>query len=785
MGSTIKTINQGLFGVHIAGIFDSQILSEDGPYSTEPWQWLSDLKPKSIRFPSGANGRFVHLRPYQDTNNDEVLDPIKGYGYDVYEIIRYFDVTDNKIDINTAEDQQEILDDLDVDDSDLDFDNNKDCDNCEDWMNAEDYEDEFEAFYGKWEDELEIPDGPNQSAIVQFIHLIQQIQTDNPGHVVDVLLCLNILSESAPKCKEIVTYLRDNDVNVVGVELGNEVYYKWGEAMMGFNTFANYWNFIRGGNSNSTWTSSFADYVFSYDMQTQHDYITAFKGDPLFTCKVGIPAENLDGEYALRETNDKPFITSWNISLANKYDYFLPGTSIYGFDAVIIHPYYDAESNYKNIAYQFDPPYDCPEWDYSELDSRLNSAFKGILGTSYPTQFGNFQDFIKTRFIDSYNAHKTVLKFNASNPNPKELWTTEWNIKDNLKDEETEEFELERAQIFNNSFPHGMVLLEWWLRNLKLNFQSGYKENFFTYSNLQNYAGTSYAATMLLDADCADLKQFGLDPDDIEGRYFLKRTSYYVMELLSEINKNNLQYVQANITKTAVNPNVQPTVFIDPDKNFLYVYFSNIKEVKQSYVINPDNLLSLYPEEVIGIGLGNATINTIDVAMPYSTSGKNTLFNENTCYLCNDEFASDNLHPFEISTETPGVIVGYSNIPECLTDINPGEACVTVNAYSLGYFKIPINVLYPPELRKESSTQSLILFPNPTNSNFKIQLSYSNIKLQDKLDLKIYNLSGKLIKSIPVLNNQTIDVHELQAGLYIVSITTPNNFNFLQQFIKL
>lgn len=71
---------------------------------------------------------------------------------------------------------------------------------------------------------------------------------------------------------------------------------------------------------------------------------------------------------------------------------------------------------------------------------------------------------------------------------------------------------------------------------------------------------------------------------------------------------------------------------------------------------NQQNAITLFPEAV-GIGLGNATINAIDVSLPYSNSGKSTLFNENSCFVCDNEFASDNLHPYEIREETPGVIV--------------------------------------------------------------------------------------------------------------------------------
>jgi len=62
----IKTINQGQFGVQIPGMFRPGMLNEDEPYTEQGWDWLSNLKPKSIRFPGGGASWFVHLFPYRD-----------------------------------------------------------------------------------------------------------------------------------------------------------------------------------------------------------------------------------------------------------------------------------------------------------------------------------------------------------------------------------------------------------------------------------------------------------------------------------------------------------------------------------------------------------------------------------------------------------------------------------------------------------------------------------------------------------------------------------------------
>lgn len=61
------------------------------------------------------------------------------------------------------------------------------------------------------------------------------------------------------------------------------------------------------------------------------------------------------------------------------------------------------------------------------------------------------------------------------------MWTTEWNIKDNGKDlneDESTADDIAMVEIVNQSFAHGMVLMEWWLKNLKINFNPNYADNF-------------------------------------------------------------------------------------------------------------------------------------------------------------------------------------------------------------------------------------------------------------------------------------------------------------------
>ena len=90
VSSIPKPINQDLYGINIEGLFKPHSLPYDGPdggSSEYAYDWLTELAPRVIRFPSGESGKFMHLLHNTNGTNS------KGYGYDIKEIARYFDQT--------------------------------------------------------------------------------------------------------------------------------------------------------------------------------------------------------------------------------------------------------------------------------------------------------------------------------------------------------------------------------------------------------------------------------------------------------------------------------------------------------------------------------------------------------------------------------------------------------------------------------------------------------------------------------------------------------------------
>lgn len=134
-----------------------------------------------------------------------------GYGYDLVEIIRFYDRTDYVINAPSFTD---ILDSVELDENNSSF---------YSWINEDEVGD-FLGFAEKWIDQQLL--APTHLFIDDFVYMVKQIEDANPGHKVDVIVDLNIMNETATKSREIVEYLRNHDscaVNVVYVELGNEM----------------------------------------------------------------------------------------------------------------------------------------------------------------------------------------------------------------------------------------------------------------------------------------------------------------------------------------------------------------------------------------------------------------------------------------------------------------------------------------------------------------------------------------------------------------------------------
>lgn len=74
---------------------------------------------------------------------------------------------------------------------------------------------------------------------------------------------------------------------------------------------------------------------------------------------------------------------------------------------------------------------------------------------------------------------------------------------------------------------------------------------------------------------------------------------------------------------------------------------------------------------------------------------------------------------------------------------------------------------------------TLDLFPNPSSQQLNIKLK--NLKL---ITFKIYNLRGQLIKSGDFndnINQGSIDIHNINSGVYLLKINDLNTLKFIKK----
>jgi len=68
-------------------------------------------------------------------------------------------------------------------------------------------------------------------------------------------------------------------------------------------------------------------------------------------------------------------------------------------------------------------------------------------------------------------------------------------------------------------------------------------------------------------------------------------------------------------------------------------------------------------------------------------------------------------------------------------------------------------------------TKSLKIFPNPTSDYFTFELPNKTV-----YDLRIFDITGKLIKSINSETNTKVDVSSLAPSNYVVFVKTKDGF---------
>ncbi|MEZ5012857.1 MAG: hypothetical protein R2794_01065 [Chitinophagales bacterium] len=85
LGDDYYSVQNGLFGLNVTNLFlpnfaNEEILDDIYDVSPDPWDYLSNLSPKVLRFPSGDGGTFMHPlgSPYTSDVTDADYGKING-----------------------------------------------------------------------------------------------------------------------------------------------------------------------------------------------------------------------------------------------------------------------------------------------------------------------------------------------------------------------------------------------------------------------------------------------------------------------------------------------------------------------------------------------------------------------------------------------------------------------------------------------------------------------------------------------------------------------------------
>ena len=153
--------------------------------------------------------------------------------------------------------------------------------------------------------------------------------------------------------------------------------------------------------------------------------------------------------------------------------------------------------------------------------------------------------------------------------------------------------------------------------------------------------------------------------------------------------------------------------------------------------------------------------------------------NKNDFYICEDDLYQDTLlvtqHDLpEIDNDTiyweeNGVLASYNDT----LIINPTTTTqyVCYIPFQDTIISDTINVEITSCVHvSEVEKSKIILYPNPTTDFVIIQLNAETIKEFSKQEIEIYDLSGKLWKSIPINQASKVNVSALKNGVYFIRI---------------
>jgi hypothetical protein len=106
------------------------------------------------------------------------------------------------------------------------------------------------------------------------------------------------------------------------------------------------------------------------------------------------------------------------------------------------------------------------------------------------------------------------------------------------------------------------------------------------------------------------------------------------------------------------------------------------------------------------------------------------------------------------------------------------ESWALFNPQAFDYSTPGVTRLIPVGLKNMASTSKVTLYPNPATTDIRL----SNIEPNSRV--QIIDIKGKTIKSVKLNNSVTVNISDLENGVYFVKVYSTDNSTSVSKFIK-
>ncbi len=210
-----------------------------------------------------------------------------------------------------------------------------------------------------------------------------------------------------------------------------------------------------------------------------------------------------------------------------------------------------------------------------------------------------------------------------------------------------------------------------------------------------------------------------------------------------------------------------------------YFYGTDIVKIRNSIIYgNIGSALKTY-----GINVTNCNYSLIEGLTAAGT-------NNNLAGSTNPLFVNVSSNDYSLSLSSPCIGKGWNSYNTTATDLAGNQRIRGYNI-DLGAYESSnttkslsdrINNNYENILDEESSKIELSVYPNPINSNERINISLGNY--YNPVTVGVYSLEGKLIHSKAYEGGDfKLDIPDLAPGMYLIHVQTQEGENFTRKII--